>query len=160
MKQVRVPTRARVCPRLFLWMTILAAVAPGAWGQSDALAFSETRLREGEQAYLGRRYPDAVDQFRIAAFCLLDHPVLLSQALVMLSLSQDSAGRRDEARATVARLADVERRFPSYAKARIDPAVRADFEARFRKSFPDLFVRGAQPGGAGPAQAPSAEPAR
>ena len=149
MKQKRVPTRVGVCPLVLVLLTILIGVASNAKGQMDALAFSESRLREGEQAYLERRFPEAIDQLRVAAFGLMDHPALLSQALVLLSLSQDSAGRPKDARATVNRFGEVERRFPSYAKAQIDRAIRADFEGRFRKIFPELFRQKTEAGSQG-----------
>ena len=158
MKQNRVPTRVGVCPWLVILMTILMATSQAS-GQT-ALDFSEARLREGEQAYRDRRYPEAIDQFRIAAFGFLEHPALLSEALVMLALSQDSAGRQVDAKATVNRLTDVERRFPSYATARLDRAARSDFERRFRKAFPDLFARKQQPEEAPQSSPPAPEPGR
>lgn len=137
-----------------------------AFGVALALAFSVTargqdfsaaRLKDGEASYAQRRYADATDALRIAAFGLLDQPILLSEALVYLALAQDAAGRREDAITTLARFAVVERRFSAYAKAALDNSTRSDFEARFRTRLPASVMASAAPP---PPIPPAATPAR
>lgn len=132
MKQRGPARRRRGACSANLLIAVLFGFASSAVGQD----FSETRLKEGEDAYRQRRFPEAVDQLRIAAFGLMDRPALLSEALVHLSLAQEAAGRREDAQATVARFAEVERRFAPYGTAKLESAVRSDFESRFRQRLP------------------------
>ena len=109
-----------------------AALVPAAAGQD----FSQTRLREGKDAYRAHRFLEAVDQLRIAAFGFLDRPPALCESLVYLSLSEEASGRHVEAQATLRRLLELERRLPSCGDANLDPAARAEFESRFRSRLP------------------------
>jgi TonB family protein len=98
--------------------------------------FSQTRLRQGKDAYRARRFLEAVDQFRIAAFGFLDRPPALCESLVYLSLSEEAAGRHAEAQATLRRLMELERRMPACGDANLDPDARGEFETRFRSRLP------------------------
>lgn len=109
-----------------------AALVPAAAGQD----FSQARLREGKDAYRARRFLEAVDQLRIAAFGLLDRPPALCESLVYLALSQEASGRHVEAQATLRRLMEFERKLPSCADANLDPAARTEFESRFHSRLP------------------------
>ncbi len=109
----------------------LAGAAAGQEVSGTAPDFSETRLREGKEAYAAGRFAEAVDQFRIAAFGFLDRPNMLCESLVYMALSEAAADHRAQAQTAVERLSDVERRFPSCGQARFDPSVRAQFETRF-----------------------------
>jgi len=103
-------------------MMTLAGVAPG----ED---FYEARLRAGKDAFKQKRAIDAIDQFRIAAFGLLESPPLLSESLARLALAESAAGLSAEVTATLSRFLDVERRFGSYGKAQLEPEIRAEFQA-------------------------------
>lgn len=105
----------------FVMMTSVAATQ----GQE----FYETRLRAGEAAYVEKRLPDAVDNLRIAAFGLLESPPLEAEALAYLTLAQTAAGHGAEADATLGRFLEVERRFAPYSKMKLDPAIKAEFQA-------------------------------
>ncbi len=89
--------------------------------------FYETRLRAGEASYQEKRWPDAIDNLRIAAFGLLENPGLEAEALAYLALAQSAAGRAADVDATLARFLEVERRFAPYAHIKLDPAASADF---------------------------------
>lgn len=89
--------------------------------------FEDERLRAGANAYAAKRYAEAIDQLRIAAFGSLDRPVVLSESLVRLSLAQAAFGKDADARATLDRFLDVERRFAVFAKANLQPEIRAAF---------------------------------
>ena len=90
--------------------------------------FNDQRLRAGEDAYAGKRYDEASDQFKIAAFGSLDNPPLLSECLVRLALAQSAGGRTSAAIATLERFLEVEKRFGAYAKANLPPDIRASFK--------------------------------
>ena len=112
-------------------MVCAAGVAPPAPAQE----YSETRLRQGRDAYRARREADAIDPLRIAAFGLMDRPAQLCEALVFLALAQEAAGHHADARTAVERIADVARRFPTCAAADVDRTSRSEFEARFHLSL-------------------------
>jgi tetratricopeptide (TPR) repeat protein len=97
-------------------------------GIAQAQEFYEARLRAGKEAYRQKRYPEAVEQFRVAAFGFLETPPLLSETLARLALAESSAGRSADAAATLSRFVDVERRFGSYARAALEPETRAEFQ--------------------------------
>ena len=90
--------------------------------------FASARLTAGVDAYASKRFPEAVDQFRIACFGLLDQPVVLTEGLVRLALAQEAAGRKADATATLHRFLEIEKRFSGYARARLDGPTRAAFE--------------------------------
>lgn len=139
--------RALFRPSLVLVVTL----ASGAQGQEPSGAvpdFSETRLREGKEAYAAGRAAEAVNQFRIAAFGFLDRPALLCESLAYVALAEVAAERPTQAQATVERLSEVERRFPACAQAKIDSAARAEFKLRFHRSL--LAVPGAPPSSSAP----------
>jgi len=98
--------------------------------------FSDARLRSGEDAYVAKRYLDAIAELKIAAFGSLDRPPALSEALVWLALAQNGAGRAADLQATVDRFLEVERRFGAYPKARLEPDTRAAFQAVLLKRVP------------------------
>jgi len=91
--------------------------------------FYEARLKSGETAFLDKRLADAIDNLRIAAFGLLENPPLESEALVYLALAQSGVGKSIDSDATLGRFVEVERRFAPFAKARLDPTIRANFQA-------------------------------
>jgi tetratricopeptide (TPR) repeat protein len=98
--------------------------------------FNEVRLQAGIDAYRQQRYLEAIDQFRVAAFGLLDQPAALSEALVRLSLAQAAAGKNEDVAQTLNRFLEVERRFGVYGKAKLDPGTRSDFRALLVRSVP------------------------
>ena len=123
----------RIVFALSVFCMTLASAAAGQEVSGTVPDFSETRLREGKEAYAAGRPAEAVSKFRIAAFGFLDRPALLCESLVYLALADASAERPTEAKATIERLSEVERRFPSCGEAKLDLSVRAEFEARFHR---------------------------
>lgn len=105
-----------------------AAMMPLA-GLAMGEEFYEARLRAGETLYQEKRFPEAIDNLKIASFGLLDNPPLESESLVYLALAQTAVGKVVDADATLARFLEVERRFATFAKAKLDPNVRAEFQA-------------------------------
>ena len=98
-------------------------------GSARCDEFYEARLKSGETAYADKRLPEAIDNLRVAAFGLLENPPLESEALVYLALAQNAAGKNGDTDATLARFLEVERHFAPFAKAKLDPAIRASFQA-------------------------------
>jgi hypothetical protein len=116
---------------LALWTAFAAALTAPAAGQEvlgPGPGFSEARLREGQEAYAGHRYAEAIDQLRIAAFGSLDQPARLCECLVYLALAEEAAERHTDAKNVIERLSDIWRRFPACSQARLDPGVLRDFE--------------------------------
>ncbi len=126
----------RIVVALSVFCVTLASAAARQEVSGTVPDFSETRLREGKEAYAAGRSAEAVSQFRIAAFGFLDRPTMLCESLVYVALAEAAAEHRAQAQAAVERLSDVERRFPGCAGAKLDPAARADFESRFHKKVP------------------------
>ena len=102
--------------------------------------FNQDRLRDGENAYAAKRYAEAIDQFRIAAFGTLDHPPLFSECLVRLALAESAANKSTDTLATIERFLDLERRFPSYAKANLQPETRSAFQALLVAKVPQATI--------------------
>ncbi len=134
----------------------LASSAAGQQISGTVADFSETRLREGKEAYAAGRSAEAVSELRIAAFGFLDRPALLCESLVYLALVSASTEKPTEAKATIERLSEVERRFPSCGEAKLDLSVRAQFEARFHRRL--LAFPAAAPSRLAPTPRPQSAP--
>jgi hypothetical protein len=119
-----------------LTVVFVVAFACAASGQSPSEDFSETRLRDGKEAYEAHRPLEAIDNFRIAAFGFLDRPALLCESLIYLAVADAAAERHADAQATVDRLLELQRTIPACAQAKVSPAVRSTFETRFRQLLP------------------------
>jgi tetratricopeptide (TPR) repeat protein len=103
--------------------------------------FNDARLQSGRAMYDLQRYLEAIDQFRVAAFGYLDRPPQLSEALARLVLAQNAAGRTDDARASILRYLDLQRRFPSYPP-RLEPEKQEEFRAILLKQVPENTLAG------------------
>ena len=90
--------------------------------------FNDARLQSGRVFYDEKRYLEAIDQFRVAAFGFLSRPASLSESLARLTLAQKAAGRGADVDATIQRFLEVQRRFPTYPP----PGLDADRQAEFR----------------------------
>ena len=111
-------------------------------GARAADEFNDQRLDEGRMAYQQKSYVEAMDQFRIAAFGFLDRPEKVSECLARLALAEAGAGQKARVEETLGRFLDVERRFSAYAKASLEPEVRADFQALLLRVMPAGTVAG------------------
>lgn len=118
-------------------LVFLAAFAPRLRAQD----FYTDRLAAGKAAVQAQRFDDAANEFRIACFGFLDQPLLLSEGLVRLALAESEAKQLDELRQTLSRFLEVERRFPAYAKAALEPETRRDFEGLLVKTIPEATLR-------------------
>jgi hypothetical protein len=113
---------------LLIGLVMMLLVAHG-----QAEDFYESRLSAGQEAYRQKRVLEALDQFRIAAFGFINTPTLLSESLARLALAQAAAGRSADVDATLSRFLDVERRFAPYAQIKLEPEIRAEFQALLLK---------------------------
>ncbi len=111
-------------------IAVLVVALAGMIGAAQAPSedFYVTRLRQGEAALNAQRPNEAIDQLRIANFGLLDRPALLEEGLAFLTLAYAQAERPHDVDATITRFVEVESRFGVYAKAALEPDVRARFE--------------------------------
>jgi hypothetical protein len=114
---------------------------PGA-GIVRAQDFYTQRLDAGKSEFAAERYGEAADDFRIAAFGMLNDPVRLSEALVRLAVADEAAKRTDDLKATLDRFLEIERRFPSYQKASLEPDIRAKFKELLLAHFPETVIGG------------------
>ena len=114
-------------------------VASGLAQESD---FYREQLRAGKEAFIARRDLEAIDHLRIAAFGLLGRPPELSEALARLALAQSAAKRTEDVRATLERFLDVERRFPSFESARLEPQTHGTFRRLLNASIPRETLAG------------------
>ena len=138
-------------------LLFMVACAASIASRASAQDFSETRLRQGRDAYRARRPADAIDPLRVAAFGLLDRPAQLCEALVLLALSQETVTRHADAQASLERLSEVERRLPACAEADVDSATRLEFETRFHRRLFAPVPPTAGPGSAAGKPAASGE---
>lgn len=112
-------------------------------------------------AFQQKRFGEAINQFRVAAFGSLDEPTLLTECLVRLALSEAAAGKTSDADETLARFVDVEKRFGAYGRASLEPDIRNDFQALLKKrvapatlaGVPSLLVSEPLPKGSSPPKA-------
>ncbi len=91
--------------------------------------FNYQRLQEGRMAFQQKRFGEAINEFRVAAFGSLDEPTVLTECLVRLALAEAAAGKPSDADDTLARFVDVEKRFGGFAKANLESEVRTEFQA-------------------------------
>lgn len=96
--------------------------------------FYEQQLKSGKADAAAGRTLQAVDELRVAAFGFLDHPVLLSEALVRLALAHNTLGQSAQVKETLNRFLEVERDFSPYSSAALDNQTRQAFEALLIKS--------------------------
>jgi TonB family protein len=129
-----VKTRKR---RLLGALAGLALAAAAAVAQED---FSETQLRHGREAFRQRRYAEAIDLFRIAAFGFLDRPARLAEALARQSVAQHEAGRTAEARLALERLLELERKTSATSGIRLEPEVKEIFRALVMQLPPESLL--------------------
>jgi tetratricopeptide (TPR) repeat protein len=123
--------RRSLLARFLVAATTILAIA----GPLVAEDFYEEQLRLGKADMLAGRVPQASDELRISAFGFLDRPPLLVEALVRLTLAQSTLSQSSAVSQTLNRLLEVERRFPAYASAAIEPQNRAAFEALLLKNI-------------------------
>jgi tetratricopeptide (TPR) repeat protein len=116
----------------------LAAAALGAVPPPED--FNASRLRAGEDFYAEKRYAEAIDQFRVAAFGYLDQPAALSECLIRLSLAEAAAGKTNDAEATLLRFLEVERSFPSYPPAGLSPEISTEFRTLLLRRVPEATL--------------------
>jgi ketosteroid isomerase-like protein len=106
---------------------LLAAilVGPRAAAQGD---FYLARLRSGQEAFRSGDAAGAADELRVAAFGLLDSPVLLEEALAHLALAQAALRRAADLDANLVRFMGIEERFHAWSSVKVDPATQSAFE--------------------------------
>src|SRR5215831_1969913 len=90
----------------------------------------------GKQALRGKRYMEAVQDFRIARFMTLDDPTLQTQALALLALSQESAGLKADSATTLDRFLEVEDSFGAFRLDALDPDLQARFKSVLLARYP------------------------
>jgi hypothetical protein len=112
--------------RALLLVAGLAASMPAAPAVADD--FYDVRLRVGAEAYRERRFREAEDNLRIAAFGFLERPERLTEALARLALAQAAGSRPGPSDATIARFLVVERQFGAYEKVQLEQPARGEFE--------------------------------
>lgn len=98
--------------------------------------FYQEQLRAGKADFQANRIPQATDELRIAAFGLLEQPVLLAETLARLAVAQHALGQNTEAARTIDRFIDVERKFSPYATVELEAAVKTKFEELVMKQVP------------------------
>ncbi len=114
--------------KLAIVLTLLLAAA-GARAQD----FYAERMRRGVANYQRGNYVQAVADFRIAAFGLLDAPADYETALIYGVLANQRLGNNDDARQTAEKIVNVERVAPVYTTLRIPPELRGEIEAALPK---------------------------
>ncbi len=99
--------------------------------------FGQARLEAGREAFAQRQYLEAIEDFRIASFALLDRPAALLECLVRLALVQSAAARpADERKGTLERFLEVERQFNLYGELTLEPEIREAFRALLLRDLP------------------------
>lgn len=107
-----------------------------------AADFNQDRLQEGRIAFQQKRFGEAIDQFRVAAFGSLDQPVLLTECLARLALAQASADKAADADETLNRFVEVERQFGGFGKANLEPELRSSFQLLLTRRIPPGVLAG------------------
>ncbi len=115
---------------------------PGLGAAPAPADFNQARLESGKYLFDEKRYREAIDQFRIAAFGFLGRPDWLSSSLARLALAQVADSRPEDADATLARFLEVQRRFPSYPPRDLEPERQAEFRALLLKRVQEATLLG------------------
>jgi tetratricopeptide (TPR) repeat protein len=119
---------------------VAACAAAGVWAQTTEEDFNRARLQSGQDLYEEKKYLEAIDQFRVAAFGYLDQPAMLSECLVRLTIAQLAAGKTADADATIQRFVEIERRFPSYPEPGLEPPIRTAFQSLLLRQVPQATL--------------------
>jgi tetratricopeptide (TPR) repeat protein len=122
---------------LFALATIMTRAQP-----ARADDFYADRLRAGKDDYRAKRFREAADELRIASFGFLDDPPKLSESLARLALAQAAIQPPADFAPTLTRFLDVERRFAAFAKAQIEPDLRAGFQSLLAGHVPPETLSG------------------
>src|SRR5215467_5350535 len=121
------PMMAKFCAAAILPATALL-------GQSD---FGMERLAAGKEAFVQKWFAEAVEDFRVAGFALLDEPPRLLECLVRQAVAQSAGGHAvQDRKATVDRFLEVERRFPIFPDLDLEPEIRRTFQTILSRDVP------------------------
>ena len=101
--------------------------------------FYLTRIAAGKEAYQSARFQEAVEDFRIGCFGLLEQPSLLLECSARLALAQSAAGRIADADGTLRKMNELEGRFGAWSQVDLEPPARAEF-SRLTKGKSGLAV--------------------
>src|SRR3954451_16665051 len=123
--------RVSVC--VLVAMLCSATLQPAA---ADAPPFYVSIFERALATYAKGDYPKAADQFRIAAFGLVDEIPQYEVAQIHLLLLANQLKRPADAQLAARRFAAAERVEAAYATLKIDQAMRHDFE----ELLPTLFT--------------------
>jgi hypothetical protein len=125
-------------------MLLVLFSSAAAFARSAPHPFYGRLLSDGSRSLLGGDHQTAARQLRLAAFGLLDDPVLLVEALVQLSLAQVALQDESGASESISRVLEAERRFGAYAaavEAGLSLDVRREFEALLVDRFTEAQLR-------------------
>ena len=117
-------------------------MVPGLGAAPAPADFNQARLESGKYLFDEKRYREAIDQFRIAAFGFLGRPDWLSSSLARLAIAQVADGKPEDADATLARFLVVQRRFPSYPPRDLEPERQAELRNLLLKRVQEATLLG------------------
>jgi len=87
-------------------------------------------LRRGRDSYRAARFQEAIEDFRIGCFGLLEQPPQLLECSARLALAQAAAGRAADVDVTLRKMNELEGRFGVWRQVELEPRPRVDlFEA-------------------------------
>src|SRR5712692_7549067 len=120
--------------RAFFWAGLLLY---GVAVLAQTVDFGQAQLEAGREAFAQRQYLEAMEDFRIASFALLDRPAALLESLARLALAQSAAARpADERKGTLERFLEVERQFNLYGELALEAETREAFRALLLREVP------------------------
>lgn len=110
-------------------LLLFTLAAPMLFAANGSDSFYENLVAKGKAQFRANELVDAEQNLRIGAFGMLSDPQSLADALVWLTLAQNAAHHDADARATAARILDIQQKFAAYERARIEPEIRRQFES-------------------------------
>src|ERR1700720_4342182 len=121
---------------LLRWAFSFGLVLSAAAGLAQGPDFALAQLEAGKEAFAQKRFGEAIDDFRVASFSLLDRPARLLESLARLSLAQSAAAFPAEERlATLNRFLELEAQFRLYAELDLEPATDRSFQTLLRRDI-------------------------
>ena len=101
--------------------------------RASAQDFFEQRLRAAKTELSARQPAEALVDLKLASFGFLGRPALLCEALSYRALAEEATGKSADATATLVRMVQIARAFPTCREAEMEPARREEFAAVVRR---------------------------
>lgn len=151
--------RIELMHRLLAVSLTLLLSAPALSAATGSDSFYENLVAKGKSQFRAGQAVESEQSLRIGSFGLLSDPDELAEVLVWLALAQNAAHHEADARATAARILDIQQKFSAYERATIDADIRRQFDSVVPQLLSPAAAAGLRTSGRVPAaNVPASQP--